>query len=203
MAELAALPGDDGMTRIYGGELLSLQSYQRVISTRATALRWKEKAQYRFEIGSTYFWLSQAAIPFGLDQPPLVEAAESELRAGLTLSPVNGNAWMYLTELGSLRGDPGAAVRTYLMMMRTNPTDPQNAYVRATTGLDFWDQLDEGMRLRLGREFVAVLSSKDDRARFIEGVLQAGMLGRVRESIGDDPDGQEKLQEALGVAQDS
>lgn len=202
-SELAALPGNDGMARVYEGEVLSLGSYQRVLTSRASALRWQEKGQFRAEVGATYFWLAQAAVPFDLDQPPLIDAAKNELRAGLTLSPVNGYSWMYLTELSGLTGERDAAFQSFLMMMRTNPFDPQNGYVRATMGLDFWELLDQDMRNALGREFIAVLASKEQGPRFLDDALRAGMLARVRESIGSDPEDLEVLEEALGETQDS
>ena len=94
--QLAALPGDPALALLLNGEVPAESGIGRIVRSREHALEWLANPAWRIDLGATRLTQALVADHEGGDPADLLHQAREQLRAGLSRSPADSVAWLWL-----------------------------------------------------------------------------------------------------------
>jgi hypothetical protein len=152
IAATTLLQGEAALDLLRAGERPTAAGVERILDSRATALRWAPSGRGHVEIGTVLAALAQAADGQGVSGEEVLERGIAELRRGLSQAPADAVGWQQLALAAAARGQADEAATALGMSFRSDPHTVRFGDARTTLGVVLWDHLDRDLRALLMRE---------------------------------------------------
>lgn len=163
ISAIIQLPADRTTRLIESGQPVDSETLARLAATRRGANEWTRNGRQWAELGLAE--LKQAERE-GEDREKLLRHAATALRKSVSLSPVDGTAWMWLAEAELLRGGPSEKVaQAICMSIRVAPYDRAVQLDRLELALATWQHFDDEGRAELAEQIRIVNRRDAERLR--------------------------------------
>lgn len=175
------MPGDAVVTRLQAEEAVNEAGLERLIRSREASARWRRTASVYTDIALARLILGEIS---GAESQ--MTQAETSLREGLGLAPMDPYGWMRLVQLRLARGAPASEIAAPLRpALRSGPhEDRRHAMLLLTVeaGLVAWHELEGAERVLIGEKVRAAWARDVPRTaaaavRTGRADVLAGLLG--------------------------
>lgn len=196
VAHILLLPGNSGLSQLREGQTITVDGYNRILGSRDAALQWVELPQARLDLGLALYLMAQDARRLRVDSRQALLEARRQLRLGLSASPAQVQAWLWLADIERALGNPDEAARAVRLSLLSAPHDASLPGSRARMALLLWDRLGDDARRIAARDTAKAITAPDGE-EFVAGIVELGSVEALREAVAGDRPAAARLKELL------